>query len=117
MNVWAEDWKQDISNEVSKLFLESYFDISMCVLLAFLSYVERDRQGKIEFLSFFETPNDIWCTILCLIHMFLIIIFPWVGYYRINSNFDRLSKDKNARKSFQEKYPTLLDESRFNTKP
>lgn len=100
--MYADDWKADISNEITKLFLESYFDIVMCALLALLSFLERDENGYIKFASFFSTFTDFWCTSLSLLHMFLIIFFPGLSFYRIYLNFDRIKNNKAAKKEFSE---------------
>jgi hypothetical protein len=46
MYAYAESWRADVSNEVSKLFLESYFDIAMCACLGLLALTEKDEDGQ-----------------------------------------------------------------------
>lgn len=47
MKVWSKSQTLDIVNELFKLFIESYFDIAICIMLHNLSMVEKDKYGQI----------------------------------------------------------------------
>jgi len=93
-----------IINEIIKLFIESYFDISICVLLHTISFYEKNEEG-IQLISLMtEYATDI--VVLCLysIHALLIPITPFVSFYLIRSNFANLDRPK-----IQARYEMLLE--------
>jgi len=114
MLVYAENWKKDISDEVSKLFLESYFDIAMCALLALLAFTEKNEHGEYEFFSFFGSGSDISCSLLSILHMFLIIYYPIKSYRLLINSFASFKIKKDAT-AFKKEYKTLLEENRHIT--
>jgi hypothetical protein len=89
-----------------KLFIECYFDLSMCVLLMVLSFVEQ------QFDDLFATNDDAMASSLTFIYFVLILVVPVWGYIGINLNFKRLNTQK-----VKNTYGVFYADNRIDTRP
>ena len=83
-NYWDEFVKASF-----KLFLESYFDIVMCVMLNFYAFITMDDEWK----SFFATRDDALCSSITIIYSALILFFPLMCFRMIRKNQGQLDND------------------------
>jgi len=65
-----------------KLFLESYFDLVMCVLLNLFAFVKMDD----EWSSFFATRDDALCSTVTVLWGFMVLFFPLIAWHLIHHN-------------------------------
>jgi hypothetical protein len=98
-------------NENQKLFLESYFDIAICTIINFYAFWSREDNDGQGILAFMNTSDDIFCTLMTLIHLALLVLFPLLGAVGIYRNFRQLKDDKVS-----EKYKIFLDGNKTKTK-
>lgn len=109
MRVYSESLWQDFKIGGLKLFIESYFDLAMCSLLNVLAFFEK-RGGKYDFYDFWQTRDDIVCSILAIVYAIIIMAFPFYGYKQITKNFKQLS-----RKEVQMTIGIFYEDNRTNT--
>ena len=74
--VHSKSHAKDIAKELFKLFIESYFDIAMCVALHDMSFGEVDKENKSYREIFFSNTTDTWITVLSLIFTVLVLASP-----------------------------------------
>ena len=91
MFVYKENYWREFSMASIKLFLESYFDIVMCVMLNFVAFIKMED----EWSSFFATKTDAMCSTLTIIFSSLIFFFPVLAHYWIRKNQDRLGQEQD----------------------
>lgn len=68
----------------NKLILESYFDISMCTLINVLAFIESK-----DLSLFWSTTDDIICSLITIIHSFIIVILPFFSLYLVTSHWKK----------------------------
>jgi hypothetical protein len=73
-NYWNEFVKATF-----KLFLESYFDIVMCVLLNLFAFFTMED----DLSSFFATRDDALCSTITIIYSALVLFFPLMCWIMI----------------------------------
>lgn len=61
-----------------KLFIESYFDLAICSFINIMAF-EESKDSK-EFAKFFETRDDIICSLITFIYTTAVFIMPIIGY-------------------------------------
>jgi hypothetical protein len=76
---YSSAYLEELKYETVKIFLESYFDLALCAALNWISFF-RDADSFSEFLGNFD---DSLCTSLTLIHIVLLLIAPFYGFYMI----------------------------------
>jgi hypothetical protein len=73
-----------------KLFLESYFDLVMCVMLNFYAFITMDD----EWSSFFATRDDALCSTITIIYSVLVLFFPLMCWIMIQRHQGQLDHDQ-----------------------
>ena len=89
MSVYYRNYKRSLLVGLLKLFLESYFDLTMCALLGVFAFI--------EFRSidvFFQTRDDIACTVVTIMYCLFVLIFPVYTYKVVSVNFKSLNTKK-----------------------
>jgi hypothetical protein len=79
---YSSSYYKELKYETVKIFLESYFDLALCAALNWVSFF-RDADSFSEFL---DTFDDSLCTFMTLIHIFLLLIAPFYGFYMIKKH-------------------------------
>jgi hypothetical protein len=94
IGIWAfeQSYIGSIWDASLKLFIESFFDVSMCVWLSCLSFMELPPNSSFGVL--FTNKSDSMSTSLTLIYLVLIILIPLWGYIGIIKNFKVLDREK-----------------------
>lgn len=90
----------EISYETQKLFLESYFDLALIAFLNLLSFMDANDSKNKGIIHFLETPDDTLCSILSMLHLGLLILFPLVGILGIQHRFESIQQRKDSLKAF-----------------
>lgn len=88
-----------------RLFLESYFDISIACFANVMAFME--RESLLEMAVFFSTPADILNSIITLVVLIGIIVFPMWMFYKIYSNRNDLEHP-----DFQKEFDWLFEDLR-----
>ena len=76
MVVHSKSYIKVIITELFKLFIESYFDIAICVALHCLALAEVDAQNNLIAKIFFSNVTDGCITVLCLVFTVLVFASP-----------------------------------------
>ena len=92
MRVYYRSYTRSLMVGQFKLFLESYFDLSICGILGVFAFIEFDSIDV-----FFQSRDDIACTVLTILYTFFVLIFPVYTYRRVKSNFKRLFTKKTQK--------------------
>ena len=69
---------------IIKLFIESYFENMLPLVLGLVAFT------KFPISEFFETRDDIICTLITLLFAFLVVKVPMHGYDLLKQNFETL---------------------------
>lgn len=113
IGIWAyeKSYKKTMWQAALKLFIECYFDLTMCVMLSVLSFFELGDEG---FMSLFTSPkmnkSDKMATVLTLVYSLLIIVVPIWGYIGIKSNLKSLERHR-----VMDKYGIFYADNRTDT--
>jgi len=104
IGVWC--YESSYSGQVKqgsyKLFLESYFDLTMCQILAICGFV---RAGSM--LPFVQDFSNGLCTFLSVTFTILVPVFPFLAYYKLTHGDLR-------NKEFKRNWGFMFDELRRN---
>ena len=82
MFVYEEDYWSEFVKATMKLFLESYFDLVMCVLLNLSAFIKTED----EWSSFFATGPDAFCSTITIIYSALVLFFPYICWKVVHDN-------------------------------
>ena len=91
-----------------KLFIESFFDLTMCAMLANLSFLEIPKGAS--FASLFSNRDDAISSTLSLLYTLLVLVAPVIGYFSIKRNLGNLDS-----KVMIAKYGVFYQENRTDT--
>ena len=91
VRTYRKSYLRKLSDTTQKLFLESYFDLSFCALMALNSFATYGLG------YFFEAKDDIFCTVLSFVFSFLICAFPGFGFYKIRDFIVNQNKSKKQQ--------------------
>lgn len=91
MSVYSDSRLDDIASQISKLVLESYFDLSIITILSLCSFLEVDAAGESVFGHFWLTNQDIICSIIALIHLGLLVAYPLWCFVKVTKNFNKFN--------------------------
>lgn len=75
--VYEENYWSGCVGATYKLFLESYFDIVMCVMLNGFAFIKSDD----EWASFFATGDDALCSTITIVYAALIFFYPLMSWH------------------------------------
>ena len=82
MKAYEDNYWSEFVKATYKLFLESYFDIVMCVMLNMFAFFNMED----EWFSFFYTLDDAFCSTITVVFSTFIIFFPFISWYMIDKN-------------------------------
>jgi len=108
--MWAyEKSYNDLTiHSLLKLFLEAYFDITICCMIQLVAFGENDPNSTNSEL--FAGSNMI-SSVLAIVYLVFIITFPSYFGYKIVTNFTMLEDKRNKTK-----FRFMLQDSRIATK-
>ena len=89
MRFYEDNYCREFAKASCKLFLESYFDIVMCVMLNSFAFFKMSDGWQ----SFFETRDDAICSSITLLYTAFILSFPAITGVIIHRNQGRLGQD------------------------
>jgi hypothetical protein len=105
LGVWAHEeeyiWNLRYAN--AKLFLESYYDLVLCVALGMSAFF--GCKNFEEFTQFWTTFEDVLCSSLTILFFILVIAFPLYGYAKIRANQDHLTEP-----DFKDKFAVYIED-------
>ena len=96
-----------IYTEIIKLFLESIFELTICLILAFIGFEESG-----DFGIFWRTQEDVFCSVTTVITSIAIVIFPFFVYYTIKHHFKHL-KEREVRNKYGSLYEGMNIKTSF----
>ena len=76
--VYQSSFWDQFTMSAFKLFLESYFDLTICTFINITAFI-RAKNIK-DFREFFETRDDIICSTISILYVFLVLYFPIFCY-------------------------------------
>ena len=91
MRVYIKSYKKDTIYASLKLYMESYFDLTLCAVLGGLAFVNDYEKGE-TFADYFRTPDDIFNSAVTIMYISLAVIFPLFGYAMIMRYWTKLKK-------------------------
>ena len=83
VGIWAyeDSYSQTFGSSSVKLFMESYFDLVICVMVNLLALIQTNN-----IKSFYETKLDAACSTICIIFAMLFFVYPIWGAIKIYKN-------------------------------
>jgi hypothetical protein len=78
MKVYVQDPKTKILKAEHKLYLESYFEITMCSTLNLLAFIEATDAEDLR--GFFNTPGNLFCSCVAMTCLCGVFLFPLWGH-------------------------------------
>lgn len=94
IRVYSKSYAKDLKDELIRLFIESYYDIAMCVVLHNISMNLTDDNGVSLRSVYFTNATDSWITVLNLVFTIAVIITPFWCEIIIKKNEDKLGSNK-----------------------
>ena len=89
--VYRDNYCSSSWESMLKLFLECYFDVVICTLINVTAFI---RSTDIDdFKEFFIGVENVICSIITILHVFFIIVYPVFSFLLIRENqgkFDRM---------------------------
>ena len=83
-------------NNYLKFFMESYFDLSFGIILNSLALYEAVVTN--EMTPFISGRDNIVCTVLTIIYVVALAVFPLYVYFKIRGNFGTLNHSETRAK-------------------
>ena len=82
LKVYSNSYWNDLKFSLQKLYMEAYFDLTMCAFLGCLAFsVDQTEGGGIgEFLGNY---SDITNSLLTIVYLMMGLFFPFYGLYQI----------------------------------
>jgi hypothetical protein len=102
--IYVEDFKAMTERAVTKLFIESYFDNLLPLILGLYSFTQY------PLLHFVSTRDDAICTFTTLIFAYFVFRVPVQGYKYIRNNFETLHLNRT-----QQAYGVYYSEIKFKS--
>ena len=81
MYVYEKNYWNELVVSTIKLFLESFFDLTICTAINLTSFSR--SKNKLDFMEFFGTRDDIICSTITILYACLVLFFPIYTYKMI----------------------------------
>lgn len=105
---YEESYTGNLWTAAVKLFIESFFDLTMCAMLANLSFLE--IPAGTSFASLFDNRDDAISSTFSLLYTLLVLVAPLIGYFAIKRNLADLNS-----KAMVARYGVFYEENRTDT--
>lgn len=77
-----------------KLYMECYFEITICAIVASMAFITESTEGISEF---FTTPSDQFHSVLVFVYLLAAVLFPLVGGLMILHKFNSLGSKETSK--------------------
>lgn len=111
MRVYSENYISDTKNQITKLVLETHFEITMCAVLGMIQITQLDQATGSRFTPFFIYSSDQINSLLSMFHLVWMVVFPSYFTYRLVTQFHCLDQDKT-----REELEFLLEENKHDSR-
>ena len=92
MQAYEDNYLYNFGRNSVKLFMESYFDLIFCAALNLWALVQ--CKDRLELESFFNTPLDAIASLLTILYMLLLVVYPIYGFVVVHTNQGKLETRK-----------------------